>query len=199
MLDKNKILIIESSEIIRNGLSRIIKNSFPGFDILLHSHPDELRTLSENHTVSLIFINASFIENLRLRKDLFERIPEAPLIGIITQSFPRDDRFLFEDVLYISDSLDTITGMVKKALHRPAKKKNQSEKLTDREHEVLKQLIRGYSNKQIADELFISIHTVITHRKNISAKLGIKSLAGLTIYGVINDIIDVNDYLDSPE
>jgi len=62
---------------------------------------------------------------------------------------------------------------------------------TEREREIIKFVAKGYTNKQIADELFLSIHTVITHRKNISAKLGIKTISGLTIYAVLKGIIDL--------
>ena len=50
-------------------------------------------------------------------------------------------------------------------------------------------------NKEIAEELFISIHTVVTHRKNITNKLGIKSTAEMAIYDVANNIIDINESL----
>ncbi len=66
---------------------------------------------------------------------------------------------------------------------------NENE-LTQREREILRQVAMGYSNKEIADSLFISIHTVITHRKNITGKLGIKSISGLTVYAIINRLID---------
>jgi DNA-binding CsgD family transcriptional regulator len=62
--------------------------------------------------------------------------------------------------------------------------------LTLREKEILRQVAMGFSNKEIADSLFISIHTVITHRKNITGKLGIKSISGLTVYAIINRLID---------
>ncbi len=61
--------------------------------------------------------------------------------------------------------------------------------LTDREIEVLRKVAQGYANKEIADKLFISINTVITHRKNITEKLGIKTIAGLTVYALMNNII----------
>ena len=68
---------------------------------------------------------------------------------------------------------------------------NDSESLlTDREIEVLCKVAQGNANKEIADKLFISINTVITHRKNITEKLGIKTIAGLTVYAIMNGIIN---------
>ena len=66
--------------------------------------------------------------------------------------------------------------------------------LTDREIDVLKLLAVGKSNKEIADSLNISINTVITHRKNISHKTGIKSVSGLTIYAVVQNLISLDNY-----
>lgn len=65
--------------------------------------------------------------------------------------------------------------------------------LSERESAVLLLLLEGYANKEVADQLHISTHTVITHRKNICKKTGIKSLAGLTIYAIQNGLIEVND------
>ena len=66
------------------------------------------------------------------------------------------------------------------------------EELTDRERDVLVQVVRGLSNKEIADVLCISTHTVISHRKNITRKLNIHSTAGLTIYAIVNKLVDLN-------
>ena len=67
-----------------------------------------------------------------------------------------------------------------------------SEELTEREKDVLIQVVRGLSNKEIADVLCISQHTVISHRKNITRKLNIHSTAGLTIYAIVNKLVDLN-------
>ena len=68
----------------------------------------------------------------------------------------------------------------------------EQEELSEREKDVLVQIVKGLSNKEIADVLFISTHTVITHRKNITRKLNIHSTAGLTIYAIVNKLVDIN-------
>lgn len=71
--------------------------------------------------------------------------------------------------------------------------RDTSESLSERETDVLIQIVRGYSNKQIADHLCLSVHTVISHRKNIVRKLGIHSTAGLTIYAVVNNLVRLEE------
>ena len=72
------------------------------------------------------------------------------------------------------------------------KEADEREELSDREKEILVCVARGMLNKEIADQNNISIHTVISHRKNITRKIGIKTVAGLTVYAILNGLIDVN-------
>lgn len=65
--------------------------------------------------------------------------------------------------------------------------------LSEREKDIIRGIAQGKVNKEIADELCISIHTVATHRRNISAKLEIHSAAGLTIFAIIHHLVDVNE------
>ena len=69
---------------------------------------------------------------------------------------------------------------------------DSSEELSDREKEVLVQVAKGLLNKEIADKLNISINTVITHRKNITRKTGIKTAPGLTVYAILGGLIDIS-------
>jgi DNA-binding NarL/FixJ family response regulator len=64
--------------------------------------------------------------------------------------------------------------------------------LSDREIEVMSLIVQGYINKEIADKLHIGLATVITHRKNIMDKLGMKSVSALTIYAVMHGYVDIN-------
>lgn len=65
--------------------------------------------------------------------------------------------------------------------------------LSEREKEVIVQVVRGLSNKEIAEQMFISPNTVMTHRRNISRKLNIRSAAGLTIYAIVNGLVKLED------
>lgn len=69
---------------------------------------------------------------------------------------------------------------------------NSSDILSERERDVIVSLVQGMTNKEIADHLCISINTVITHRRNIAKKLQIHSAAGLTIYAIVNNLVDIS-------
>ena len=68
--------------------------------------------------------------------------------------------------------------------------------LSQREKEIVICVVKGMTNKEIAEKLFLSIHTVITHRRNISKKLQIHSAAGLTIYAIVNKLVALSDVKD---
>ena len=67
------------------------------------------------------------------------------------------------------------------------------EALSEREKEIIVQVVKGLSNKEIAEALFISVNTVMTHRRNIARKLQIRSAAGLTIYAIVNGLVNLDD------
>ena len=83
-----------------------------------------------------------------------------------------------------NDVARNISGMVLSA-------SQNADALSDRERDVIVSLVQGMSNKEIADHLCISVNTVITHRRNIARKLQIHSPAGLTIYAIINNLVDI--------
>ena len=88
--------------------------------------------------------------------------------------------------------LPAVRMLEKKRPNKSTPKPVETEPLSDREKEVLVELVKGLANKEIADVLNISTNTVITHRKNISRKLNIHSAAGLTIYAIVNNLVDIN-------
>lgn len=91
------------------------------------------------------------------------------------------------NVIHSDASMSEIRTKIEHFLKADAQKGEDA--LTVREVEVLRELAKGKTQKEIADTLFISLSTVITHRKNISAKLGIRSISGLSLYAAMNGII----------
>ena len=91
--------------------------------------------------------------------------------------------------MFLSEDDETVIGeKVASLLETISSEKDIPGELSVRENEVLRLMVEGKINKEIADELSISINTVITHRKNITAKTGIKSVSGLSIYALMNGI-----------
>ena len=72
-------------------------------------------------------------------------------------------------------------------------KAEQQTRLGEREKEIIHYVAKGLSNKEISDKLCLSAHTVATHRRNICAKLDIHSASGLTLYAIVNHLVDINE------
>ncbi len=185
------VIVISSSDIVLAGLAEILKGSLASEVILLHRGDEMIDypkmdgnilviSTSEEYEKSGTFIrhilfSAGHLQFLNLHMD----IPS----GYSNQSINLSDTspFICYKVNEILNSFFSIST------------KDTDTELTKREIEVLQLLTKGYSNKEIADQLFVSTHTVISHRKNISEKTGIKSASGLTMYAILKKIIDVGD------
>ena len=92
--------------------------------------------------------------------------------------------------------LPAVELLMERTKGQPLQKNGNDESLSEREREIVICIARGMSNKDVADKLFISINTVLTHRKNIFRKLDIHSISGLTIYAVVNGLITLDEIRD---
>lgn len=158
---------------------------------------DELENYFGKKKLDVIIINPSQIQN---KDKEFTALKNAQTdtywVALVYTFFNQKMLSLFDKTIHITDTPDSIIGLINKIneSNSSASPTAGHEQLSDREIEVLKLVAAGLSNKEIADKLFISIHTVISHRKNISQKTGIKSQAGLTIYAILNKIIQIEDF-----
>lgn len=100
----------------------------------------------------------------------------------------------FDTMLSIYDTAASIARKIRKAVHDSSPSVSEPRKdydLSDREKEILVAVAKGKTNKEIADQFCISVYTVISHRKNITQKTGIKTIAGLTVYAILNGMIEM--------
>lgn len=189
-----KITVAEPSVIIRSGIIAILEHSekfkadvYEVGDMeqlkaaLNWQHPDilmvnpaslgmfslqQLRKESGNPEMKCVAVQLAFVDNLTLKS--------------------------YDEAISIYDDAETIVNKLFKLTKDPEQDRRH-ESLSSREKEVIACVVQGLTNKQIADKLFISTHTVITHRRNIAAKLGIHSPAGLTIYAIVNKLVELDD------
>ena len=112
---------------------------------------------------------------------------------VLLNILPQDDEALrqYDNSISIYDAPVTIVKKLRDAIaSREEITEPEGPDLSVREKEILVCVAKGMLNKEIADYYNISIHTVITHRKNITRKTGIKTIAGLTVYALLNNLID---------
>jgi len=189
-MDKTRIYIaiLEPSQIIVEGLSNMLMKLKKNFHIFRFNDLEELRNSSAIAHFQIAVINPSAIQN-RIADFVKLKNNHTQILWVALVYSFFDDEIIrkFDDTLLITAAPDQISRKLGQI--NTATDKDQHEDLSDREIEVLSQLVKGLSNKEIADKLNISIHTVISHRKNITEKTGIKSLSGLTIYAITRKII----------
>ncbi|MDP3024311.1 MAG: LuxR C-terminal-related transcriptional regulator [candidate division Zixibacteria bacterium] len=193
----DNIIIVETSDIIYEGIFSILTNTGQPYKIHLADNLRELEQLNIRTKADLVFINPVLIQNqLKDFHSLKKELNDTRWIGIVYTYFDQQLLSIFDEIIYINDTPDKIITSVQKFFseQNPGNQNQQQKTLSEREIDVLKLLVSGNANKEIADKLNISTHTVISHRKKISQKTGIKSVSGLTIYAVVNSIISINDY-----
>lgn len=101
--------------------------------------------------------------------------------------------------IHLMEDKDAIIRKIRNLLDRYNKDSDApSSNLSPRETTIVRLVSMGFTNRQIAEKLFLSAHTVMTHRKNINSKLGIKSVSGLTIYAIVNNIITIEEHGSLP-
>lgn len=191
MLEQKNILIICRDNLVIAGLISILKEYFAADNINVSDN------LSNNENIikaDFIFINPVI---LSFYFDIISKFSDK--IILISGEAPPASTVLTSNsqfpIIYSSLPLSDIVEQLEKTFTSKSSKpkQNKQEELSKREIEVLQLVAKGSLNKQIADELNISLHTVISHRKNITRKLGIKTVSGLTVYAIINGLISADN------
>lgn len=194
-MDKVAYIIVEPVPIIRWALSRIVEEQPNSTVDKEFDSPAQLLDHLQKHNADVIIIRQSHFTELRTDFQLLVKNKTKLIIALTEDNTQTPTPHFFETVLK-HDSLQNIQKAIRKATCEMAKYKDNKPSgnaLSDREIDILKDIALGLSAKEIASKNFISPHTVITHRKNITKKLGIKTTSGLTIYAVLNKHIRIEE------
>ncbi len=189
------IILAETSPIIRTGIVQLLTMSGMHVKWFQAESLAEVQRFIKMEVISLVIINPNLVINQEKNmQSLRIENEDVKWLALVYSVFDSSLLGMFDSVVHITDSSEVITAQIQRSfdedkMDEPASKQS----LSEREIDVLKLLVTGFSNKEIADKLAISTHTVITHRKNISQKTGIKSVSGLTIFAVVKGIISLNN------
>jgi Response regulator containing a CheY-like receiver domain and an HTH DNA-binding domain len=190
------IAIMESSRIIYEGIQTILYQSEIDCRICRIESLEELSEILETKSINiLITSHMQFVNREKEIKKIQKSYPSLSIAGI-DLGIMQKPSMLFDTTFTLYDSAEHIVHSLAKLNKKDpssSKKKNEDENLTKREIEVLTGLVNGLLNKEIAESLNISIHTVVRHRKNITMKTGIRSQSGLTIYAISKKIVEIED------
>ena len=178
---KKKILLITPSHIMARGIAGILEEH-GGFAI-----ETVLTDLSRENEATVRDSMADIVIVDPVIFDYASRVVAAPTV------LPDDEAMKnYDETISIYDSSAAVISKLRNSLAHSSgsPRTDNREELSAREKEILVCVARGMLNKEIADRFHISIYTVITHRKNITRKTGIKTVAGLTVYALLNNLID---------
>lgn len=188
----NTILCIGNS-LVKKGLVELISSLNPDTDLKVCAQIKDIYQYKD-HKSLIIILDQKLIPNpcIFCLDKILSTFHECRLIAVTDAKLPDNLIPYFEEIINGYDDENEIYTKLNK-VYGDLRSKNEEHSsgnyLSEREIEILKFVALGYTNKEIGDTLFISTHTVITHRKNITAKLGIKTIAGLTVYAILNGII----------
>ncbi|MDH6311423.1 DNA-binding NarL/FixJ family response regulator [Parabacteroides sp. PFB2-10] len=192
------IAIAEYSEIIRQGLEQILKR-LPDFKIqcvIIAAHEQLHDTLS-TWKPDLLVINPAFpgsfpLEQLRETTGCAQMKCAALIYAATDAHLLR----AYDEQIHIYDTPDEIAHKLERMHLKetlPVDQEDEQQTLSTREKEIVVCVVKGMTNREIAEQLFLSTHTVITHRRNIARKLQIHSPSGLTIYAIVNKLVELSD------
>ncbi|MBR1513200.1 MAG: response regulator transcription factor [Bacteroidales bacterium] len=192
----NRVIICEASEIITNGLYEIIQGT-NGFDVVARlDTPEHLSERILSTDANLVILNPNLLgfTDRNLPSALVKDYPHLVVIALVTNYMESSSLKGYDGIIEINDpKLKVINKLNQLTQDSDKQERSDDVELSKREIDVLVAVAKGMMNKEIAEQMNISIHTVISHRKNITRKTGIKSVSGLTVYALLNNLIDENE------
>ena len=193
MVRRIHIAIVEPSVIIRNGVVSVLKRLNLDIDIVEISDMPQLQGLLEKHNPDVVIIDPTQIGMFSLQH-IKENLSGSKKF-IALQSNLADASALkgYDEFISLYDSAEQIKAKVESVISENEQDNSDKQELSQREKEIVSCIVKGLTNKQIAETLHLSVHTVMTHRRNISGKLQIHSSAGLAIYAIVTKLVSLDE------
>lgn len=192
-----ELAIIENNTLAAIGLRNLLENAMPMVKIVTFGTFGEFTSCNPEHfmhyfvSMQIVLTHRNFFTSPQHRHHTIvltpSNDPNSQLQDFHCLCVNVPEAVLIKELLSLQHSGHPHGEHIPQMAHQP-----QEKVLSDREIEVLSLVAQGKINKEIADLLCIGLTTVITHRKNIQEKLGLKTVSSLTIYAVMHGYVDIN-------
>lgn len=189
------IAVADTSIIVRSGLVAVLKR-LPDLNIqtIEVTSKEGLQHCMYTHRPDLLIVSPQFegwfdLEGFKQAYGPHE-LKIVALVSVVMDANQLKD---YDEQINLFDDVEKLTRKISSLMNVDEEDENEQDALSQREKEIIGCVVRGMTNKEIAEKLFISVHTVITHRRNITRKLQIHSAAGLTIYAIVNKLVELGE------
>jgi len=197
MEDKKSVILVSPSEMVARGLEVVLGDSAEfRVEEIFHdlSRPVEARLRIVDPDIVIIDPTVFDFRSRKEGRGRLADICDSIVIALDVSGLTDDVLRQYDGSVSIYDRPEEVVRKVRSSMESKQTDSIVSDggELSSREKEILVCVAKGMLNKEIADKLNLSIYTVITHRKNITRKIGIKTVAGLTVYALLNNLIDMS-------
>lgn len=190
MRPKIQVLVAEPSDIIREGLRALLDEDEFVLQAPLRELPPDVAQRISRMQPDVLVMNPTLLnrpQRMQLVSIQSARTNMA-VVALVYEYVEPELLSQFKTVLDIREKGNRVAQLLRECCQGVGEEE-ESYELSERETEVLVLLAKGCQSKEIADRLNISVHTVNTHRKNITRKTGIKSVAGLAVYAMLHNLV----------
>ena len=191
-----KVFLIMPSRVMARGVEGVF-HDLGEFKVegIVSDISSREETILKNMTVDAIIVDPVIFPHSAQSnaRHLISEYSDAAVVAFPSAVLGEEASRQYDAVLNLYDTPADIIHKLRTAVSAPKDGMSaEGSELSSREKDILICVARGMINKEIADLFNISIHTVISHRRNISRKTGIKTVAGLTVYALLNNLIDAS-------
>lgn len=184
-MKERTIAILVDAPLLYAGVERVVETMK---NVEVYNLRDYETDEEELENIDLLIVDPLLREELCC----YELPNDLKIVGVIYQVLPASSTDGFNDTVNIYDSVESMVDKFERHLTTNAREQKGGD-LSPREKDVIQALVKGKSNKEIAAEMNVSVNTVMTHRRNIAAKLQIHSPAGLTIFAIATGLVKLDE------
>lgn len=189
------VIILSRSMLMRKGLRSVLLEYHSCHIAAEISDVRELPPLVTESGPDLLFADASILGREEYERLISSDCPGLARVTVVALKESEQGASMPHITAAISaeDDEEAVRTVLDRLMFDDDETSAREDQLSERELNVLREIVLGLTNREAGDKLFISTHTVITHRKNITRKLGIRTLSGLTVYAIINGIVGMEE------